>query len=143
MASSSMASNPLLGVQVTEKLTRQNHAMWSAQVLATLRGARLERYVNGKAVAPSEEIDEKQSDGKIAKASNPAYDEWFATDQQVLGFLLTSLSRDILAQVAIARTAAEAWKIITDMFASHTRARATNVRLALATTKKDNMTVAQ
>jgi hypothetical protein len=29
------------------------------------------------------------------------------------------------------------------MFASHTRARTTNVHLALATTKKDNMTVAQ
>jgi hypothetical protein len=53
------------------------------------------------------------------------------------------LSRDILAQVAAARTSAEAWKTITDMFASHTRARTTNVRLALATTKKDNMTVAQ
>jgi hypothetical protein len=53
------------------------------------------------------------------------------------------LSREILAQVATARTSAEAWKTITDMFTSHTRARMTNVHLALATTKKDNMTVAQ
>jgi hypothetical protein len=52
------------------------------------------------------------------------------------------LSRDILAQVATARTSAEAWKTITDMFTSHTRARTTNVHLALATTK-DNMMVAQ
>jgi uncharacterized membrane protein YgcG len=120
--------------------------MWSAQVLAILRGARLERYVNGKVVAPPEEIDEKKGDvnnGAPVKVSNPAYEEWFATDQQVLGFLLTSLSRDILAQVATARTSAEAWKTITDMFTSHTRACTTNVRLALATTKKDNMTVAQ
>lgn len=43
----------------------------------------------------------------------------------------------------MAKTSAEAWKVITDMFASHTRARATNVRLALATTKKENMTIAQ
>jgi hypothetical protein len=125
MASSSLTSNPLLGVQVTEKLTRQNHAMWSAQVLATLRGARLERYVNGKAVAPAAEVEEKKADGKTIMASNPAYE-----------------SRDILAQVAISRTSAEAWKAISDMFASHTRARTTNVRLALATTKKENMTVA-
>jgi hypothetical protein len=146
MASSSSSSNPLLGVQVTEKLTRQNHEMWYAQVLAILRGARLERYVNGKDVAPSEEIDEKKgdvNDDTPVKVSNPAYEEWFATDQQVLGFLLTSLSKDILVQVATVRTSAEAWKTITDMFASHTRARTTNVRLALATTKKDNMTVAQ
>jgi hypothetical protein len=146
MASSSSSSNSLLGVQVTEKLTRQNHGLWSTQVLAILRGARLERYVNGKAVAPSEEINKKKgdvNDGAPVKVSNLAYEEWFATDQQVLGFLLTSLSRDILAQVATTRTSAEAWKTITDMFASHTRARTTNVRLALATTKKDNMTVAQ
>jgi hypothetical protein len=108
MASSSLTTNPLLGVQVTEKLTRQNHAMWSAQVLATLRGARLERYVNGKAVAPSEEVNEKTADGKVVTVVNPAYEEWFAADQQVLGFLLGSLSRDIVAQVAISRTAAEA-----------------------------------
>jgi hypothetical protein len=143
MASSSLTSNPLLGVQVTEKLTRQNHTMWSAQVLATLRGARLERYVNGKAVAPAAEVEEKKADGKTIMASNPAYEEWFAADQQVLGFLLSSLSRDILAQVAISRTSAEAWKAISDMFASHTRARTTNVQLALATTKKENMSVAQ
>lgn len=143
MASSSLTSNPLLGVQVTEKLTRQNHTMWSAQVLATLRGARLERYVNGKAVALAAEVEEKKAGGKTIMASNPAYEEWFAADQQVLGFLLSSLSRDILAQVAISRTSAEAWKAISDMFASHTRARTTNVRLALATTKKENMSVAQ
>jgi hypothetical protein len=117
--------------------------MWSAQVLATLRGARLEHYVNGKAVAPSEEVSEKTADGKVVTVVNSAYEEWFAADQQVLGFLLGSLSRDILAQVAISRTAAEAWKAISDMFASHTRARTTNVRHALATTKKENMTVAQ
>jgi len=72
MVSSSSTTNPLLGVQVTEKLTRQNHAMWSAQVLATLRGARLERYVNGKAVAPSEEVNEKTADGKVVTVVNPA-----------------------------------------------------------------------
>lgn len=103
----------------------------------------MERYINGKAVAPTEEVDEKQADGKSIKVANPAFEEWFAVDQQVLGFLLTSLSRDILAQVTMAKTSAEAWKVITDMFASHTRACATNVCLALATTKKENMTIAQ
>ncbi|XP_039806489.1 uncharacterized mitochondrial protein AtMg00810-like [Panicum virgatum] len=60
----------------------------------------------------------------------------------VLGFLFSSLSKEILAQVASVKTAAEAWKVIGDMFASHTRAPTVNVRLALATTKKDNMTIA-
>lgn len=80
-SSSSSSSNPLLGVQVTEKLTRQNHGMWLAQVLAILRGARLERYINGKAVAAAEEVDEKQADGKSIKVANPTFEEWFAVDQ--------------------------------------------------------------
>jgi hypothetical protein len=58
-----------------------------AQVLATIRGARLECFINGKAVAPDPEVDEKLADGKIALVSNPVYEEWFASDQQVLGFL--------------------------------------------------------
>jgi hypothetical protein len=44
----------------------------------------LERYVNGKAVAPPKEIDEKKGDvnnGTPVKVSNPAYEEWFVMDQ--------------------------------------------------------------
>lgn len=55
--------------------------MWLAQVLAILRGARLERYINGKAVAAAEEVDEKQADGKSIKVANPTFEEWFAVDQ--------------------------------------------------------------
>lgn len=142
MASSSSSSNPLLRLQVTEKLTRQNHAMWSVQVLATIRGVRLERFINGKTVTPEEEVDDKVDD-KVVRVSNPAYEEWFALDQQVLGFLFSSLSSNILSQVATAKAAAQAWQAIQEMFASHTRARTVNVRLALATTKKEDMTISR
>jgi hypothetical protein len=30
------------------------------------------------------------------KIPNPAYEAWYAIDQQVLGFLLTSLSKEML-----------------------------------------------
>lgn len=140
MASNSSVANPLSGTQVTEKLTKQNHAMWVAQVLAALRGARLEGHVNGKTAAPATEVDHKEAD-KIVKIANPAYEEWEAQDQQILSFLLTSLSRDVMSQVSGARTAAQAWRAINSMFPSQTRARAINVRLALATTRKGTMTV--
>jgi len=79
MASSSSAgsSNPLIGIQVTEKLTKNNFALWRAQVLTAIRGAHLEGYVTGKVVAPAVEIDEKQAD-KVVKVSNPEYEEWYA-----------------------------------------------------------------
>jgi hypothetical protein len=59
MASSSSSTstrNPLFSVHISEKLTKQNHAVWSAQVLAAVRGARLEGYLTGKAAAPAAQI---------------------------------------------------------------------------------------
>ncbi|WVZ96725.1 hypothetical protein U9M48_042326 [Paspalum notatum var. saurae] len=140
--SSSAVSNPLSGVQVTEKLTRQNHAAWLAQVLAIIRGARLEGYINGKTAAPHAELEQKQGD-KTTKIPNPAYEEWFAQDQQVLGFLFASLSKEIMPQVATATSAAQAWKLLKDMFASQVRARSVNIRLALTTTQKGNSTISE
>ncbi|BAF03797.1 Os01g0123000 [Oryza sativa Japonica Group] len=150
MASSSSsiaATNPLVGIQVSEKLTKQNYALWSAQVLTALRGARLEGFISGKTTPPPAEIEKKEGDKKegekTIKIANPAVDEWFATDQQVLGFLFSSLSREILSQVAGATTAAQAWQAISDMFASKSRAGLINMRLALTSTQKGTMSVTE
>jgi hypothetical protein len=99
MASSSSAgsSNPLLGIQATEKLTKNNFALWRAQVLTAIRGARLEGYVTGKVDPPEAEIDEKQADKEV---SNLAHEEWYARDQQVLGFIFVSVSKDVLTRIA-------------------------------------------
>nr|CAD1824304.1 unnamed protein product [Ananas comosus var. bracteatus] len=133
----SMISHP-----VQEKLAKNNHATWKAQVLATIRGARLEGYLTGKAVKPPVQIDGKDGD-KIIKVDNPLYEDWLAADQQVLSYLLASVSKEVLAQVAAKQSAAEVWTAIEVMFASKTRARAVNTRLALATAQKGNMTVTE
>jgi hypothetical protein len=67
---------------------------------------------------------------------NPTYEEWYATDQQVLAYLLLSLSKDIMAQVMVCTTAASTWVIIEGMFTSGTCARSVNIRISLATMKK-------
>lgn len=85
MASSSNVANPLLGIQNTEKLTKTNHVLWKAQVLTTIRGARLEGHLTGKIVAPAAENDEKLQDGNITKVPNPAFEEWFARTNRFLG----------------------------------------------------------
>jgi hypothetical protein len=66
-----------------------------------------------------------------------------ATDQQVLSYILASISKEILTQVAAKPTAAEAWATIEMMFASKTRADTVNTGLALATTCKGAMTVTE
>ena len=75
--------------------------------------------------------------------SNLAYKAWFAQDLQVLGFLFSSLTREILQQVAGATTAAQAWSMIGDMFSTKSKAGSINVLLALTTTQKSPMTISE
>jgi uncharacterized membrane protein YgcG len=141
MASSSYttsSANPLQGSSVSEKLGKTNHALWKVQVYAAIHGARLQGHLSGAAKKLDAEIA-VTVDGKTEKKANPAFEDWEAVDQQVLGFLLTSLSRDVLMQVARCTTAAEAWTTIDQMYSIHTRARAINTYYALTNTKKGNM----
>ena len=61
MASSSATPivNPLIGQVVSEKLAKGNHVLWKAQVLAVVKGARLEGYLMGAAKTPPSTIQEK------------------------------------------------------------------------------------
>ena len=82
-----------------EKLTIHDKYNGKDQIHTT-SGARMEGYLTGTTQVLEAEIDVKQGD-KTIKGSNPAYEEWVATYQQVLGYLLSSLSREILTQVAV------------------------------------------
>jgi hypothetical protein len=53
------------------------------------------RFVEGKEGRPPEYIT-GEKDGKAIKEPNPDYDTWVAIDQQVLYFLVNTLSPDIL-----------------------------------------------
>ena len=105
-SSSTLLAAASLGHPVTEKLTKSNYTLWRAQILPAIRGARLVGYLDGSASAPAEEITTKDGEKEI-KVFNPAYDLWLEKDQQVLGYLLSSLSREILTHVASKKTAAE------------------------------------
>jgi hypothetical protein len=132
MINSSML-NPLMGITITEKLGKANHAMWKSQVLAAVRGSRLVDHLTGASPVPEEQIAVKGNDGKEALVPNPEFEEWYFRDQQVLSFVLGSLGREVLAQVAAQDTAAKLWAAIEGMYASQNRARVMNTRLALAT----------
>jgi hypothetical protein len=134
-------TNPLAGITVSEKLTRANHLLWQSQILPPIRGARLLSFLDKETVLPPETLVVEKH-GKTTKEPNPAYDAWVATDQQVLTFLLGSLTPDILVAVIGMDTAADVYRAIKAMFASQSRTRVSNLRVALAKTRKDNMTTA-
>jgi hypothetical protein len=80
---------------VSEKLAKHNHATLKAQVVTTMRGARLEGYLDGRTPKPAAELDAKDEDN-VTKVANPAYEDWRVVDQHVLSFLLASISKDVL-----------------------------------------------
>ncbi|CAN6310998.1 unnamed protein product [Urochloa humidicola] len=142
--SSSTAAAPAIGAAfgfpISEKLTKSNISLRKLQVLPAIRGAQLEGFIDGTEPAPPKQIDTK-IDGKDVKSVNPEYTRWVALDQQVLGYLLTTMTRDVMAQVASARTSAELWAAVEEIFSSTTRARSMNTRIALTNLKKGNMSV--
>jgi len=142
-SSTVLAAISLGFLPVTEKLTRSNHAMWHAQILSALRGAQAEHFIDPAARPPEKYLapkGNKKMDDE-PPVVNPEYEKWVAKDQQVLSYLLTSLSREIGSQVTIVTTAASAWAAIGTLHASQSRARVISTRMALATASKGAMSV--
>jgi hypothetical protein len=64
-SSSAVVVSPFMGVTITEKLGKTNHAMWKAQILAAVKGARMVGHLTGATPAPAEQIIGKGSDGAM------------------------------------------------------------------------------
>ena len=76
-SSTNSSGNLLQGHLVSEKLGKNNHTLWKAQISATVRGARLQGHLTGASKKPAEEIT-ATVDGKAVKKSNPEYEDWEA-----------------------------------------------------------------
>nr|XP_034604638.1 uncharacterized protein LOC117864620 [Setaria viridis] len=138
MASSSSSPVAPLEAPVAEKLTRENYILWKAQFLPAMRGAQLMGILHGSIKEPAKIMELVKADDK-KEVANPEYDSWVAKDQQLLSYLLNSITKEVLAQVAAETTSARAWKALQIMFVVQLRARVTNLRMRLSTLKKGSM----
>jgi hypothetical protein len=118
---SSSALFPAVGYPVTEKLAKNNHPLWRAQVLSALRGAQVASHFDGSIKAPEKEIPKSATQADLVP--NPEYEKWEVRDQQVLNYLLSSLSRDILVQIIPVDTRRDVWVAIDNVFTSQSCAR--------------------
>ena len=115
MSSSSATPSNISG-QVTEKLSRTNYVLWRTQVTSQLRGAGFYGYVDGTMPKPPRLLVTKDKDGKETSEPNPLHPIWVREDQQVLGFLLTNLSKEVLITVTAITTAHTLWTALAGMF---------------------------
>ena len=89
--------------------------------------------------APPKTVEITQADKTTAAAPNPLYGPWIAKDQQVLSYLLNSMSPEILAQVVGKESTFELWTTVTTPFASQSQSWIRNLRIAITNTKKGSM----
>ena len=136
MASTSSASGNF-SIPVSEKLNRGNFLVWRAQVLPAVRGARLVGLLDGSSVEPATMITVKKADNSEEKVENPAYVQSIAQDQQVLSYLLSSMTREILVQVSSLEHASVVWKAVLEMFSSQAKSRILRIKYQLSREKKE------
>ena len=137
------ATSTTFGHPISEKLTRDNYVVWKAQVLPAVRGARLTGYLDGTTPEPSKTIKVQKADkSEEEEQDNPAHAAWIAQDQQLLSYLLSTLSREILIQAADEETTYDLWKKLSGMYSSQSKARVIQIRAQLSREKKGELTVA-
>jgi hypothetical protein len=131
-------------MQISEKLTKSNYLLWHAQVIPAIRAAaKLEGFLTCAEKTPSKIITSKDDKGQVVEEHNPAYSQWVARDQAVLGYLLSSLTRETLVTVVTCTCAADVWSELSKLYSSQARARTVNTRIALATTRKNKLSVTE
>jgi hypothetical protein len=143
MAASSSTMMTIALMPVSEKLHRGNHMIWKAQVLAVLRGAQLAWFLDGTNKASTEKIKISKADEDLEEEPNPSFAIWKVQEKHVLSYLLTSVSCDILVQIAALPSAVEVWKHIETSFVSQSCTRVINTCMALATSQKGSSTAAE
>jgi hypothetical protein len=135
-----IAVSASLSIPVSEKLTRDNHRLWCAQVLPAIRMAQFEGFLDGSKKAPEKNLEIEKYSKKLT-VPNPDYAVWHVRDHHILTYLVTSLSREVLAGVASNATAVTMWAAISRSFASQLWSRVLHLRNQLVATRKGDISI--
>ncbi|XP_071683216.1 uncharacterized protein [Lolium perenne] len=127
---------------ITVRLDRTNYLLWRTQVVPNIAGQGWYGFLDGSCTAPPSTITTGTGDAAVTQP-NPAYANWWYTDQRILGILLGSMSEEILGQMVGRHTASAVWACLTSMFSAQNRAGIRQIRRQLTTMKKKDLTAAE
>ncbi|KAE8793732.1 hypothetical protein D1007_31567 [Hordeum vulgare] len=83
----------------------------------------------------------KDKDGKENSEPNPLHPIWVGEDQQVLGYLLNNLAKEVLIQVTSITTTRALWVMLAGMFSVQSISHVNNIRTALINAQNGNQSV--
>ena len=116
-----------------------NYLYWKAQVLPAVRGAEAMGLLDGTDPAPAKMKEAQDSEKNTISIPNPAYGVWIARDQQLVSYLVKSISPELLGEILGLVHAAEIWAAITNKFAAQVTVRLGSLTAALISTKKRDL----
>ncbi|KAJ3691742.1 hypothetical protein LUZ61_020906 [Rhynchospora tenuis] len=119
-----------LNLPIASKLTDTNFLNWKSQVLPLIYGYSLGKFID----SPPPDPTLRSEAGQIV--INPEYLPWYKQDQLLLGWIRSSLSDSVMAQVVSCSTTKELWHTLQQYFASTSRARLTDLRRQIQTAHK-------
>ncbi|CAM8973909.1 unnamed protein product [Rhodiola kirilowii] len=124
------------------KLNETNYLTWLRQIKPYLHGQKLWGYVSGSILEPKATITVDATDTSPAtELPNPAHDEWFTIDQQIVSLLTTSLT-DNVSQLTIGFDTSKAiWDCLSRHFSQQSTASAASLKLQLLELQKGSKTV--
>ncbi|KAH9678443.1 retrovirus-related pol polyprotein from transposon RE1 [Citrus sinensis] len=127
------------------KLDRSNYMLWRNQVLASIRGNRLEGYINGEKAAPTQFLTSRsyaETMGRVTQqVENPKYTIWRSQDQTLLSWLLSPITKGILSHVHSCNTAYDVWKTLEKTFGAKSEARVLQLKYEMSVLRKDSLNV--
>ncbi|KAH9725755.1 retrovirus-related pol polyprotein from transposon RE2 [Citrus sinensis] len=123
------------------KLDRSNYLLWRSQVLASIRGNRLEGFIDGTKPAPEEKLLLARADGSAQEIDNPEYQNWRSQDQTLLGWLLSAINEGNLSLVINCVSSFDAWRTLEKKFGVQSEARVLQLRYELNTIKKEALSI--
>lgn len=116
------------------KLDRNNFLIWESVVLPLIEGNRLESHINGSGIIPLRYIP-----GDAGVVSNPEYEDWFATDRMLVGWLRNTMMPEVSAQLLHCKSARDLWIGARDLTSASTKARVMTFKSELHSTRKNSL----
>jgi gag-polypeptide of LTR copia-type len=126
-----------LTLPVAIKLNESNFLTWKSQILPLIYGYDLSKFLES---SPPEKTRLTVS-GHLE--FNPSYLSWRRQDQLLLGWLRSSLTEPLLAQVVSSTSAREFWTALEDYFSSTSRARLNDLKHQIQTAQKGDLSCSE
>ncbi|XP_050115944.1 uncharacterized protein LOC126593845 [Malus sylvestris] len=117
----------------------ENYLSWSALFGPIFRRYKLIGIIDCSEPCPAPFLCD--SNGNRTSTPNPAYESWYEKDQNILIWLNSTLSEDILPFTVGVSTSRELWRILEQRFAAGSDTHIHQLRSQLQSCQKGNMSI--